>query len=140
MPEIKPKTPTGKQKVALVTAPAPDSQETESETAPTRDEVMKAALDSLPPNALTRLMQKHWVWVLGLIAPLVLTTYQSVRQIIEGPAQVAALVESTKQDHEDVAQLKRDVEGIDAKLDRVLWMMQTQSGSRPWPASQPLNY
>jgi hypothetical protein len=128
-------TPSSGMPVAALT-PLPEDSPTKA-IPPELVEIFKAALETLPPNTVTRLLRKHWVWVLGLIAPLALTTYQSVKNIIEGPAQVAALVTSTAQDHADIAQLRKDLSNIDTKLDRVIWLMQTQSGAKIYPPSAP---
>lgn len=137
MPDPK-KSPTGKStKVTLV---SPGEPPTAAPTIPPElVDLFRAAIETLPPNAITQVVKKNWAWVLALVAPLLLSTYQSVRQIVEGPAQVAALVASTAQDHADVVQVKKDIASIDTKLDRVLWIVQTQGGSHSYPASQPSN-
>lgn len=116
----------------IVIVPATQGQPQQTASLPAElVPVFQAALQAMPPGAL----KKYWGYVLALLVPLALTTYTNLKQIWEGPAQVAAIKQEYADDHKEVEELKKRFDTLDAKLDKVLWII-----NRSGPTSGPHNF
>lgn len=132
------KPTTGKQRAVatpITPTPLPPS------IPPELIELFRVALTSLPPNAFSQFIKRHWGWVLSIVTtlffPLLLTTYSAAQDLLEGPAQLATLAEVVNSDRKEVESLKKQVKELDEKLDRVLWIVQSKDGGVAYPSSQP---
>lgn len=75
--------------------------------------------------------------------PLALTVYNSAKQILAAPADIGTLTADIKETkasvkaHDDeIKGLQGQLEKVDVKLDKILWVMQ-QQGIPALPASRP---
>jgi hypothetical protein len=103
--------------------------------------LLTAALNTLPPGAGADLLKKNWQWVAALLVPLLLTTYQNVKEIWSGPATIAAIRQEYADDHKAVEALKGQLDAmqkkaaeIEIKLDKALWILNQRAGL---PSSGP---
>ena len=138
-------TPAGTPTIA----PAAPTTATEAQV----QAAIAAALNATPPS---------WGWstlpawvrngAYAAAAPLLLTAYNSGKQLLEGPAQLKAIEASVAASTKDIesmrallSDLKKQVDdggkisaGLGEKVDRLIWLQQTNNGEKAWPASRPV--
>jgi hypothetical protein len=103
--------------------------------------LLTAALNTLPPGAGAELLKKNWGYVVALLLPLLLTTYQNIKDIWAGPATLTAITETATKDRKAVEEVKTQLDAmqkkageIEVKLDKVLWILNQRPGL---PSSGP---
>lgn len=92
-------------------------------------QLLTAALNALPPGAGKKLLTQYWGYVLALLVPLILTTYQNVKEIWQGPATIAAIRQEYADDHKAVEALQKRLDETERKLDQILWILNKQGGA-----------
>lgn len=154
-------TPKPKTKLALtppfgspVASPTPQPDGTPV-IPPELMPLFQFALKSIPPGAIATLFKQHWKVVAAFVLPLVFVTWNNIKQIWQGPAALEAISTEISRDREErdtfrtnlstlSTQFSRQAseeeaahKKLDEKIERILWLMQTQGGAKVYPPSSP---
>ena len=111
--------------------------------------LLQNAYQAIPPGTIKTPLGQNWGYVLALCVPLILTTYQNIKEIWSGPAALAVVAKQADDDHKSIDGLKAQIEAVSKsveaevrasetahkdlnnKLDRILWSL-PQPTSGPW--------
>ncbi len=113
--------------------------------------LFNAAYNSIPPGALGAILKQYWYALVPLLAPLLLSVYGSLKAMTDTPAALSeirqqaetdrkvmvGLLEQSTIDRKTIVGLASQVDQLNDKLDRVLWLYEHENGGKLTPASQP---
>lgn len=132
---------------AVQPAPAPNPPPTTPATTPTTTPpvippellpLFQQAVNTLPPGLLSAFLKQYWYVVFTLLAPLLLSAYNSAKEVFGTPAALAAIQEDYKRDHKALEDLTKQVELLDEKIERVLWILKNDvATTRPHNTGTP---
>jgi hypothetical protein len=124
-------TPAG---TPIVVPGAPKPQGALPTFTPEQVQAVNAALNALPPGFLSAFIKRYWQVLLGLLLPLLLTTYQSAKEILYAP--LTQITESATKDRKAVEEVKTQLDAmqkkaseVEVKMDKILWILNQRSGA-----------